>query len=100
MSTKQTKIFDKYKYEASSLFQSGTENQYTCQTWRKYNGKEKQTEFNLNWLDYGARMPARQRFCHRQNKGGYNPAIRPWGVTDHFSSKTQNLILFRYAFKV
>ena len=46
---------------------SGAENQY------KFNGKEKQTEFGLNWLDYGARM--------------YDAAVGRWNGIDALSEK-------------
>jgi RHS repeat-associated protein len=60
---------------------SGAENQY------KYNGKEKQTEIDLNWSDYGARMPARQKYCRRQDWGGYDPAVGRWNGIDELSQE-------------
>jgi hypothetical protein len=83
MSINPQKIADKLNcrfLNLSILFR--TENQYTRPQWRKYNGKssersgdpgrstrKKQTGFDLNWSDYGARMPARQKYCRKQNWG-------------------------------
>ncbi len=54
------------------------ENQY------KYNGKEKQTEFDLNWLDYGARF--------------YDPTLGRWNVIDNKSESAYSWTPYRYAF--
>ena len=49
----------------------------------KYNGKEKQTEFSLNWYDYGARM--------------YNPALARWNGVDASSENYINQSPYHYA---
>ena len=89
MSSKQTKIFDKYNYKTSSLFQSGTGNQNIWPGW-KNNGEELQRNqmaigFDFNWSDYGARMPARQKYCRRQDWGGYDAALARFTTLDPLS---------------
>ncbi len=43
----------------------------------KYNGKEKQDEFGLDWYDYGARF--------------YDPTIARWGVIDALAEDSLNI---------
>lgn len=49
----------------------------------KYNGKELNTEFDLNWYDYGARM--------------YDPTIGKWNAVDPMSEIYQSQSSYHYA---
>lgn len=60
------------------------QNQATNRNDYKYNGKELQDEFGLNWLDYGARM--------------YMPDIARWGAVDPMSEKARRWTPYRYGF--
>ena len=58
--------------------ENSTPNQYL------FNGKEKQDELNLDWLDFGARM--------------YMPEIGRWGVIDPLASKFYSWSPYNYVF--
>ncbi len=50
----------------------------------QYNGKEKQDELDLGWLDYGARM--------------YQPEIGRWSSADPLADAAHSLTPYRYGF--
>jgi RHS repeat-associated protein len=50
----------------------------------QYNGKEKQDEFNLGWLDYGRRI--------------YMPELGRWSSPDFLSEVSADLTPYRYGF--
>ncbi|MEI9917648.1 MAG: DUF6443 domain-containing protein [Bacteroidota bacterium] len=60
------------------------QNQATNRNDYKYNGKELQDEFGLNWVDYGARM--------------YMPDIARWGVVDPLADNARRWTPYRYGF--
>lgn len=59
------------------LSQSSTDNKYL------YNGMEQQTDFGLNWYDYGARM--------------YDPSIGRFHTQDRFAEKYLDFSPYQYA---
>lgn len=50
----------------------------------KFNGKDVQSEFNLNWMDFGARM--------------YDPSVGRWWVMDPVSSWAADITPYRFGF--
>ena len=69
-------------YPFGLTFNSYTRESSVAQDYR-YNGKERQDELGLDWLDYGARM--------------YMPEIGRWGVVDPLSEQSRRWSLYNYA---
>ncbi|RSK31852.1 RHS repeat-associated core domain-containing protein [Hymenobacter metallilatus] len=75
----QENQYDPYGLDLAGLSKSATpQNQYT------WNGKEKQTEFGLNWQDYGARM--------------FDRALGRWHVVDPLADQMRRHSPYNYAF--
>ncbi len=62
-----------------------------------YNGKELQTDLNLDWYDYGARMPARPKSRLQRDAGGYDAGLGRFHSTDPISENYYNRSPYVYA---
>ncbi|AKD02114.1 hypothetical protein PKOR_01870 [Pontibacter korlensis] len=71
-------------YDPWGLNLAGIEKQGAPDHKFQYNGKEKQTELGLNWLDYGARF--------------YDPQIGRWHVVDPAADLMQEWSPYNYTF--
>ncbi|WP_317164570.1 RHS repeat-associated core domain-containing protein [Pontibacter burrus] len=74
----------KEHYDPWGLNLAGLEQQQTPDHLFQYNGKERQTELGLNWMDYGARM--------------YDAQIGRWHVVDPLADVSPSLTPYRYGF--
>ncbi len=77
-------IVQENHYDPWGLNLAGIEKQGTPDHKYQYNGKEKQSELGLNWLDYGARM--------------YDPQLGRWHAVEPFADLMPGISTYAYAF--
>lgn len=84
VSQTQPMLVQENHYDPWGLNLVGIEKQGTPDHKFQYNGKEKQTELGLNWMDYGARM--------------YDAQIGRWHVVDPLADQMRRHSPYNYAF--
>ncbi|WP_314511907.1 RHS repeat-associated core domain-containing protein [Xanthocytophaga agilis] len=77
-------IVQENHYDPWGLNLAGIETQGNPNDKFQYNGKEKQEEFGLDWIDYGARM--------------YNPQLGRWSAIDPMAERGRRWSPYNYVF--